>query len=264
MKWTRKLSSAHLVALIALFVALGGSAGAAGIKLITGADIKDGSITGADIKHESITGNHLRNGSVTGFDIRDGSLRSRHFSALDLARLHGGKGDTGARGDTGVRGDTGARGDPGPKGETGAKGDPGPKGDAGVKGDPGVTGPAGAQATLESVSSTGADISNYQNGDPIVTANAAGAGYYLAIATGTVTNTGSSDDYVNCGFDVSGTLSGAAGFSTTAGTATSGSSVTLVPTSTSNETVKFICFGSGVTTFDLASFKMKLIKLADQ
>ena len=94
--------------------------------------------------------------------------------------------------------------------------------------------------------------------------SAATPGYYLAIASGTVTNTGTSDDYLNCGFDVSGNTSGAAGFQTTAGNTTSGSSVTLAPTTSPNETVKFICFGNGVTTFDLANLKMKLIKLADQ
>jgi hypothetical protein len=68
----------------------------------------------------------------------------------------------------------------------------------------------------------------------------------------------------NCGFDVAGTVAGAAGFSTTAGDATSGSSVTVAPTTSPNQTVKFVCFGSGATTFDLANLKMKLIKLADQ
>ncbi len=175
--------------MIALFVALGGTAGAAGIKLITGADIRDESITGVDI----------RRGSVTGLNIRDGSLGVNDFSPVDLGQLVGPEGDTGPKGDTGATG---------------------------------PQGPPGAPATLESVDSTGVDISNYQDGDPIVTVNAPAAGYYIAIASGTVTNTGASDDYLNCGFDVSGAISGAAGYSTTAGNTSSGISVTVAATAT--------------------------------
>ena len=212
------LTGSNVIAMIALFVALGGTAGAAGVKLITGAVVKDGSITGSD--------------------IRNGSLHSADFSPATLAKLTRATGATGATGETG---------------ETGAAGATGPQG------------PVGAPATLKSISSTGADITNYHDGDAIVIADADAAGYYLAIASGTVTNTGSSDEYLNCGFDVAGTVAGAAGFSTTAGNATSGSSVTVAPTTTPNQTVRFVCFGSGGgNTFDLANLKMKLVKLADQ
>lgn len=50
----RRLSPAMVVALIALFVALGGTATAARV-LLTGADIKDNSLTGADVKNGSLT-----------------------------------------------------------------------------------------------------------------------------------------------------------------------------------------------------------------
>jgi hypothetical protein len=226
----RTLTGSNLIALTALFVALGGTAGAAGVKLITGSDIRNGSITGADVKSGSLSGSDLRRSSVTGGDIRNGSLHLGDFAATSRTKLL-------AAGPTGARGATGAQG-------------------------PG--GPPGAPATLWSVDATGADVSNYQNGDALVTATAGGAGYYLAIASATVTNTGSSDDYLNCGFDVAGTIAPAAGFSTTAGNATSGSSVTVASTTNPNETVNFVCFGSGVTTFDLTNLKMKLVKLADQ
>ncbi len=234
MKVLRKLTSAHVLAAVALFVALGGPAGAAAVKLITGADIENHSISGIDVKRESLTGNQLRNGSVTGFDVRDGSLTRADFAASDLAQL------------------------------VGPKGDPGAKGDQGAKGDTGPPGPVGGPASLESTNSTAPDITNYQDLEPIISAQAGAAGYYLAIASGTVTNTGGSDDYLNCGFDVDGSISGAAGFSTTAGNATSGSSVTLAPTTAPNQTVAFVCDGSGVTTFDLSNLKLKLIKLADE
>lgn len=225
------LTGSNVIAVIALFVALGGTAGAAGVKLITGAVIKDGSITGADIQSESLSSRDLKRDSVTGSVIRNGSLHSADFSRATLAKLMRATAATGATGTTGATG---------------------------------PQGPVGAPATLRSISSTGADISDYHDGDAIVTADADDAGYYLAIASGTVTNTGNNDDYLNCGFHVAGTLAGAAGFSTTAGNATSGSSVTVAPTSIPNQTVKFVCFGSGATTFDLANLKMKLVKLADQ
>jgi hypothetical protein len=228
------LTSSNVIALIALFVALGGTAGAAGVKLITGAGVKNGSITGADVKSESLSGRDLKRDSVTGSDIRNGSLHSADFSRATLAKLMGSRGATGA---------------------TGA---------AGATGDAGPQGPAGAPATLKSVNATGADIGNYHDGGAIVTAEADTPGYYLAIASATVTNTGGSDEYLNCGFDVAGTVAGAAGFSTTSGDATSGSSVTVAPTSSANQAVKFVCFGSGTTTFDFANIKMKLVKLADQ
>jgi hypothetical protein len=222
------LTGSNVIALIALFVALGGTAGAAGVKLITGAGVKDGSITGRDLKRNSVTGS----------DIRDGSLHGADFSRATLATLLRAQGAAGAAGVTGA---------------TGAAGETGPQG------------PVGAPATLKSISSTAADITNYQDGDAIVTAEADAPGYYLAIASGTVTNTGSSDEYLNCGFDVAGTVAGAAGFSTIAGDPTSGSSVTVAPTSSPNQTVKFVCFDSGGgNTFDLANLKMKLVKLADQ
>merc|ERR1712167_101718 len=50
------------------------------------------------------------------------------------------KGDTGAKGETGLKGDTGAKGETGLKGDTGAKGDTGLKGDTGAKGNRGEAG----------------------------------------------------------------------------------------------------------------------------
>ena len=226
------LTSAHVLATIALFVGLAGTAGAGGITLITGSTIRDGSVGGIDV----------RNGSITGLDVRDGSLRIEDLARHDQSKLIGRKG---VRGAVGLKGDTGPAG---AKGEIGAKGD---------------TGPAGAPATLPSFDATAPDITNYQDLTPIVTATAPAAGYYLAIASGTVTNTGGSDDYLNCGFDVAGTIAGAAGFQTTAGNATSGSSVTVAPITAANQPVTFVCDGNGATTFDLSNLKLKLVQLAD-
>ena len=221
----RTLTGSNAIALVALFVALSGTAGAAGYRLITGADIKNRSITGVDIKAGSLSGSELERDSVSGSDIKDGSIRGVDLAPATLATL------------------------------IGTNGAAGPKGDAG---------PAGAPATLENFGGAGPDINNYQDRDPIVAVTAPDAGYYLAIANATVTNTGSSNDYLNCGFEVAGSLSGAAGFDTTAGNSTSGSSVTVAPTTQPDQSVTFVCMGSGATTFDITDIKLKLVKLADQ
>lgn len=78
-----------LVAMLALFVALSGTAVATTSALITGAQIKNGSITGADVKNKSLTARDFR-----------GSVR-------------------------GARGLQGPPGPQGPQGLQGAKGDPG-------------------------------------------------------------------------------------------------------------------------------------------
>jgi hypothetical protein len=85
-----------MVALLALFVALGGSSYAA-LK-VTGKNVTDGTLSSADLK----------NNSVTTIDIRDGSLLEKDFRAGQLpVGAQGPKGDTGAQGPSGL---TGARG----------------------------------------------------------------------------------------------------------------------------------------------------------
>ena len=89
-------SPALAVALLALFVALGGTGYAA--LTITGAQVRNSSLTGADI----------RNASLTGADVRDRSLRAADFAAGQLP--------SGARGETGAAGPKGDRGPAGPNG----------------------------------------------------------------------------------------------------------------------------------------------------
>lgn len=67
---------------------------------------------------------------ITGKQIKDGTITARDLSKAirnQLAR-------TGAKGDTGAQGLPGAKGDPGPKGDQGLKGDTGAKGDTGPAG----------------------------------------------------------------------------------------------------------------------------------
>jgi hypothetical protein len=92
-----RVSPAMVVAMLALFVALTGTAVATTSALITGKQIKNGSITGLDIKNKSVTGTDIK------------------------GRL---------RGATGARGPQGAAGPQGPQGPHGAQGIQGPAGQA--------------------------------------------------------------------------------------------------------------------------------------
>lgn len=112
-----RLSYANVVASLALMVALGGTATAAVV--ITGRDIRDGTVTGAD----------LANNTVGTKKIRDGSLLVRDFQRGQLPRSQVGL--------------PGAVGDPGPRGPAGATGPAGVMGPAGAAGAPGATGPSG-------------------------------------------------------------------------------------------------------------------------
>jgi hypothetical protein len=91
-------SPAMVVAMLALFVALTGTAVATTSALITGNQIKNSSITGADVKNKSLTPRDFR-GSVRG-----------------PRGLRGLTGATGTAGGAGAKGDKGDKGDPGPQG----------------------------------------------------------------------------------------------------------------------------------------------------
>jgi hypothetical protein len=90
---------ANVISVIALFVALGSSATAA--ILITGKNVKDGSLTGADVKNNSL-------GSV---DVKDRNLLAKDFKLGQLpAGPRGPQGPTGASGATGPAGANGTNG----------------------------------------------------------------------------------------------------------------------------------------------------------
>jgi len=94
-RFSRLPSPSLVVALIALFVALGGTALAK--VLITGSNIKKGSITGTQIKNGSLTGNQIKRGSITGTQIKGNSLGGAQINESSLgtvpnANAVGGKG----------------------------------------------------------------------------------------------------------------------------------------------------------------------------
>jgi hypothetical protein len=104
----RHLSPSLAVSLLALVVALGGTAYAAA--LITGRDVKNNSLTGADIKNRSIKARDLAAG----------------------ARLVGPAGPTGPTGPAGTAGAGGATGAAGTNGTNGSNGTDGTNGARGV------------------------------------------------------------------------------------------------------------------------------------
>ena len=113
-------SPAMVVAMVALFVALSGTAVATTSALITGAQIKNNSIAGIDVKNNSIAGIDVKNKSLTAKDFK-GSVRGAPGSV----------GPQGPKGDTGAPGPQGAQG---PQGQTGATGATGPQGPQGIAG----------------------------------------------------------------------------------------------------------------------------------
>jgi hypothetical protein len=82
MRLLRHLSFSNVIAMLALFVALGGAA-YAGTK-INGSSIKNGSIGGGKLKNETITANKLKKGTITGTQIAPGSISS---SSIDVSTL---------------------------------------------------------------------------------------------------------------------------------------------------------------------------------
>lgn len=117
-RFQRHLTFANGCALLALVVAMGGSAYASIV--VRGSNVVNGTLTGLDV----------RDGSLTGADLKAGSLTARALSSTTRAAL---------------RGEPGSRGDAGPIGPTGAVG---PSGAAGAAGPTGPAGPAGASGTV--------------------------------------------------------------------------------------------------------------------
>jgi hypothetical protein len=108
---------ASVAATLALLLSLAGSATATTIALISGDDVKDGSLSGADLADHSIGGKklkkhsvgarHLRVGSVTTRQVRDGTLTSGDLSNDAIAALKGAKGEPGPAGPQGQPGPAG-------------------------------------------------------------------------------------------------------------------------------------------------------------
>jgi hypothetical protein len=227
-------SPAIVVALLALFVAMGGTAVSAGT-LITGKQVKNGSITGADVKNMSLTPRDFR-GSVRG--------------------PHGPPGPAGPQGPTGPTGPTGAPGSVGPAGPIGAPGPVGPKGDIGPQG------PSEARASKI----TGNLPIGISAGGPIVVDSLAlTAGKWVITATTALTNISGASRSAWCTLNKGTTeLARTRAFDAAAGTQRSGQATVLgqvdLPIS---GTVEFRCYadGTGVWTPSSSDRAMQAIKV---
>lgn len=82
MRLVRHLTFSNVIAVLALFIALGGVA-YAGSKL-NGKNIVNGSIGGGKLKNETITANKIKKGTVTGAQIKEGSITS---TTIDVSTL---------------------------------------------------------------------------------------------------------------------------------------------------------------------------------
>src|SRR4051794_17287236 len=85
-KKTRRLSPSLMVSVIALVLALGGSALALPSPKTHG--LKKNSVSSKQVKNESLKGNDVKNDSLTGADVNEGSL------ALPAPAANSVKGDT--------------------------------------------------------------------------------------------------------------------------------------------------------------------------
>jgi hypothetical protein len=79
----RRPSPATVIALVALFVALGGTSYAA--LVITGRNVRNGSLTGADVKTNSLTGVDIR--GIHGADVSTNSLTSSDIAESKLGKV---------------------------------------------------------------------------------------------------------------------------------------------------------------------------------
>lgn len=156
MKTLARWLGQHYVALVALFVALSGTAYAAAT--ITSEDIVDGAVKGRDVNEGAIKSTDVRDETLKSVDIADDALKSSDVRGdslvgddIDESTLQLPPGGQGQQGDTGPRGPEGPKGDMGLQGADGDKGDTGPTSGA-VGG--GSTPPDGANATLRDIATT--------------------------------------------------------------------------------------------------------------
>jgi hypothetical protein len=128
-------------------VVLGTAAASAGATtLITGAQVRDGSLTGADVRDRSLGVEDLKPRTRDALRGRPGETGAPGVTgARGATGATGATGPTGAHGARGPRGTTGATGPAGPAGETGADGAQGPAGETGAQGPKGDQGDPGAQ-----------------------------------------------------------------------------------------------------------------------
>ncbi len=144
-KLRARISSAHIIAMIALFVALSGSSYAA-VTTIKASQIRNNSIPGSKLKAGSIPATKLRNNSITGLKLKNNSVGRADLRTDALNPVAGGGNlinPNSTTDDESSSSSNGARGPQGPAGPRGLTGSQGAKGDTGATGSNGAQGAAG-------------------------------------------------------------------------------------------------------------------------
>ena len=116
---TRAASPALVIAMIALFVSIGGvgyAASTVGTRdirngAVTAKKLHRGAVTASKIAERGVRAGRIARGAVRSFQVKDGSLLARDFKSGQLPA-----GPRGARGPTGQQGPQGPQGSPGPTG----------------------------------------------------------------------------------------------------------------------------------------------------
>ena len=107
----RRVSPAFVIALLALFVSLGGVSYGLAAGSIGSRELEDGGVRSRDIRNDDIRGLDIRRGAVGSGDVRDRSLRAVDFASGQLAA-----GPQGPAGRDGAPGPVGPQGPAGPAG----------------------------------------------------------------------------------------------------------------------------------------------------
>jgi hypothetical protein len=81
-KLSPRPTTALIVAILALVVALSSSATAA--LLITGGQIKNGTVTGKDVKNRSITGKDIKKKTISSKNLKKNAIKSKHVKDHSL------------------------------------------------------------------------------------------------------------------------------------------------------------------------------------
>ncbi|MBF6620496.1 MAG: hypothetical protein ITG02_09740 [Patulibacter sp.] len=117
----RRISSAHVMAGAALFIALGGTSYAA-------VSLPKNSVGSAQLRKNAVASSDIRKNAVTSAKVRNGTLGVADLSKGAVASLR----TPGPAGPAGPAGAVGAVGAPGPTGAQGPGGPQGPAGPAGI------------------------------------------------------------------------------------------------------------------------------------
>jgi len=142
---SRRTTAALVVAGVALFVALDGSAVAA---------------------QSLVKARHIASGAVTSTKIKSGAIEMGHMSPAARRALKGAKGATGSTGANGLSGTNGANGLNGSSGSDGFNGLSGTNGAAGGQGSPGSDGTDGTDGSDGTDGIDGTDGTNGSQGIP--------------------------------------------------------------------------------------------------